>query len=173
MKISRKENNSICRKEREKSMRKKWFKKLGAAFCAAAIAISGMSLTAFAEGEKIEVFTDAEYQNLAGLQPHETTGIINVEKKISPVDASEVDAWDSQFPVKGAEMAVVKVGQYATVTETNGTVKTMIGIKKDLVEEVLQSQTTNMILDNQQQYYYMPYDLYDDFHEAMKKKAIN
>ena len=68
-------------------------------------------------------------------------------------------------------MAVVKVGQYATVTETNGTVKTMIGIKKDLVEEVLQSQTTNMILDNQQQYYYMPYDLYDDFHEAMKKKG--
>ena len=130
MKISRKENNSICRKEREKSMRKKWFKKLGAAFCAAAIAISGMSLTAFAAGEKIEVFTNAEYQNLAGLQPDVTTGIINVEKKISPVDASGVDAWDSQLPVKGAEMAVVNVGQYATVTETNGTVKTMIGIRE-------------------------------------------
>lgn len=152
-------------------MRKKWFKKLGAAFCAAAIAISGMSLTAFAAGEKIEVFKDAEYQNLAGLPSDKTTGIINVAKKISPVDDSGVDAWDSQLPVKGAEMAVVKVGQYATVTETNGTVKTMIGIKKDLVEEVLQSQTTNMILDNQQEYYYMPYDLYDDFHEAMKKEG--
>ncbi len=154
-------------------MRKKWFKKLGAAFCAAAIAISGMSLTAFAAGEKIEVFTNAEYQNLAGLQPHEATGIINVEKKISPVDASGVGAWGAQLPVKGAEMAVVKVGQYATVTETNGTVKTMIGIKKDLVEKVLPSQTTNMILDNQQEYYYMPYDLYDDFHEAMKKEGNN
>ena len=154
-------------------MRKKWFKKLGAAFCAAAIAISGMSLTAFAAGEKIEVFTNAEYQNLAGLQPDVTTGIINVEKKISPVDASGVDAWDSQLPVKGAEMAVVNVGQYATVTETNGTVKTMIGIKENLVEAVLPSETGNMIHDDTNGYYYMPHDLYDVFQDAMKTAGNN
>lgn len=152
-------------------MRKKWFKKLGAAFCAAAIAISGMSLTAFAVGEKIEVFGDAEYQNLAGLTGGETTGTINVEKKISPVDASKVSEWNTQLPVKGAEMAVIKVGQYATVTETNGTVKTMIGIDKDLVEAVLSSETSKMILDSG--YYYMPYDLYDDFQNAMKTAGNN
>lgn len=155
-------------------MRKKWLKKLGAAFCAAAIAISGMSLTAFAAGEKIEVFTDAEYQNLAGLQPDVTTGTINVEKKISPVDASSgVGAWDSQLPVKGAEMAVVKVGQYATVTETNGTVKTMIGIEEDLVTEVLRDKIGEMIHDDTSGYYYMPYDLYDDFQDAMKTAGNN
>ena len=154
-------------------MRKKWFKKLGAAFCAAAIAISGMSLTAFAEGEKIEVFTNAEYQNLAGLQPDVTTGIINVEKKISPVDATGVDAWDSQLPVKGAEMAVVKVGRYATVTETDGTVKTMIGIEEDLVTEVLRDKIGEMIRDDTSGYYYMPYDLYDDFQDAMKTAGNN
>lgn len=154
-------------------MRKKWFKKLGAAFCAAVLSISGMSLTAFAEGEKIEVFTNAEYQNLAGLQPDVTTGIINVEKKISPVNASGVDAWDSQLPVKGAEMAVVKVGQYATVTETDGTVKTMIGIEEDLVTEVLRDKIGEMIRDDTSGYYYMPYDLYDDFQDAMKTAGNN
>lgn len=154
-------------------MRKKWFKKLGAAFCAAAIAISGMSLTAFAVGEKIEEFTDAEYQNLAGLQSDVTTGIINVEKKISPVNASGVGDWDTQLPVKDAEMAVVKVGQYATVTEIDGTVKTMIGIKENLVKAVLPSKTGNMIHDDTNGYYYMPYDLYDDFQDAMKKAGNN
>lgn len=154
-------------------MRKKWFKKLGAAFCAAAIAISGMSLTAFAVGEKIEEFTDAEYQNLAGLQSDVTTGIINVEKKISPVNDSGVGDWDTQLPVKDAEMAVVKVGQYATVTEIDGTVKTMIGIKENLVKAVLPSKTGNMIHDDTNGYYYMPYDLYDDFQDAMKKAGNN
>ena len=152
-------------------MRKKWFKKIGAAICAAVLTISGMNLTAFAAGEKIEVFGDAEYQNLAGLTGGETTGTINVEKKISPVDASKVKEWNTQLPVKGAEMAVIKVGQYATVTETNGTVKTMIGIDKDLVEAVLSSETSKMILDSG--YYYMPYDLYDDFQNAMKTAGNN
>ena len=154
-------------------MRKKWLKKLGAAFCAAAIAISGMSLTAFAAGEKIEEFTDAEYQNLAGLTNGETTGTINVEKKISPVDASKVNEWKTQLPVKGAQMAVVKVGQYATVTETDGTVKTMIGIEEDLVTVVLPDKIGEMIHDDTSGYYYMPYDLYDDFQDAMKKAGNN
>lgn len=153
-------------------MRKKWLKKLGAAFCAAAIAISGMSLTAFAAGEKIEEFTDAEYQNLAGLQSDVTTGTINVEKRISTVNDAAGTDWTNKLPVKGAKMAVVKVGQYATVTETNGTVKTMIGIKEDLVTAVLRDKIDEMIHDDTNGYYYMPYDLYDDFHEAMKKKAI-
>lgn len=154
-------------------MRKKWFKKLGAAFCAAAIAISGMSLTAFAVGEKIEEFTDAEYQNLAGLQSDVTTGTINVEKRISTVNDAAGTDWTNKLPVKGAKMAVVKVGQYATVTETNGTVKTMIGIKEDLVTAVLRDKIDEMIHDDTNRYYYMPYDLYDDFHEAMKKKGNN
>lgn len=152
-------------------MRKKWFKKLGAAFCAAAIAISGMSLTAFAAGEEIEVFTDAEYQNLAGLQSDVTTGTINVEKRISTVNDAAGTDWTNKLPVKGAKMAVVKVGQYATVTETNGTVKTMIGIKEDLVTAVLRDKIDEMIHDDINGYYYMPYDLYDDFHEAMKKEG--
>lgn len=154
-------------------MRKKWFKKLGAAFCAAAIAISGMSLTAFAEGEKIEVFTDAEYQNLAGLQSDVTTGTINVEKRISTVNDAAGTDWTNKLPVKGAKMAVVKVGQYATVTETNGTVKTMIGIKEDLVTEVLKDKIDEMIQDDTNGYYYMPYDLYDDFQDAMKTAGNN
>lgn len=154
-------------------MRKKWLKKLGAAFCAAAIAISGMSLTAFAAGEKIEEFTDAEYQNLAGLQSDVTTGTINVEKRISTVNDAAGTDWTNKLPVKGAKMAVVKVGQYATVTETNGTVKTMIGIKEDLVTAVLRDKIDEMIHDDTNGYYYMPYALYDDFHEAMKKKGNN
>ena len=154
-------------------MRKKWFKKLGAAFCAAAIAISGMSLTAFAAGEKIEVFTDAEYQNLAGLQSDVTTGTINVEKRISTVNDAAGTDWTNKLPVKGAKMAVVKVGQYATVTETNGTVKTMIGIKEDLVTEVLKDKIDEMIHDDTNGYYYMPYDLYDDFQDAMKTAGNN
>lgn len=152
-------------------MRKKWFKKLGAAFCAAVLSISCLNLTAFAEGEKIEEFKDAEYQNLAGLQSDVTTGIINVEKKISPVDASGVDDWNTQLPVKYAEMAVVKVGQYATVTETNGTVKTMIGIDEKLVNEVLPDEIGNMIHDETKGYYYMPHDLYDVFQNAMKTEG--
>ena len=152
-------------------MRKKWLKKIGAAICAAVLTISGMNLTAFAAGEKIDVFTNAEYQNLAGLTGGETTGTINVEKKISTVNEAAGTDWTNKLPVKGAEMAVVKVGQYATVTETNGTVKTMIGIDKDLVEAVLSSETSKMILNNG--YYYMPYDLYDDFQEAMKKAGNN
>lgn len=154
-------------------MRKKWFKKLGAAFCAAAIAISGMSLTAFAVGEKIEEFTDAEYQNLAGLQSDVTTGTINVEKRISTVNDAAGTDWTNKLPVKGAKMAVVKVGQYATVTETNGTVKTMIGIKEDLVTEVLKDKIDEMIHDDTNGYYYMPYDLYDDFQDAMKTAGNN
>ena len=154
-------------------MRKKWFKKLGAAFCAAAIAISGMSLTAFAAGEEIEVFTDAEYQNLAGLQSDVTTGTINVEKRISTVNDAAGTDWTNKLPVKGAKMAVVKVGQYATVTETNGTVKTMIGIKEDLVTEVLKDKIDEMIHDDTNGYYYMPYDLYDDFQDAMKTAGNN
>lgn len=147
-------------------MRKKWLKKIGAAICAAVLTISGMNLTAFAAGETVEVFSEKEYQNLAGLSADVTTGIINVEKKISTVNTAAGGDWTNKLPVKGAEMAVIKVGQYATVTETDGTVKTMIGIEEDFVKAVLSSETANMILNNG--YYYMPYDLYDDFQNAMK-----
>lgn len=154
-------------------MRKKLFKKIGAAICAAVLTISGMNLTAFAAGEKIEVFGAAEYQNLAGLTNGETTGTINVEKKISTVNDAAGTDWTNKLPVKGAEMAVAEVGQYATVTETNGTVKTMIGIEEDLVTVVLPDKIGEMIHDATNGYYYMPYDLYDDFQEAMKKEGNN
>ena len=154
-------------------MRKKWFKKIGAAICAAVLTISGMNLTAFAAGEKIEVFGAAEYQNLAGLTNGETTGTIKVEKKISTVNDAAGTDWTNKLPVKGAEMAVVKVGQYATVTEENGTVKTMIGIREDLVTVVLKDKIGEMIHDGTNGYYYMPYDLYDDFQNAMKKAGNN
>lgn len=149
-------------------MRKKWFKKLGAAFCAALLSISCLNLTAFAAGETIEVFTNKDYQTLAGLADSVTTGTINVTKKISAVDGT--DDWNDGIAVRGVELAVAKVGQYATVT-SGGTTGTMIGISQGLVEAVWPKASntekySGMILDNG--YYYMKSGLYNTFNEDLQ-----
>ena len=120
-------------------MRKKWFKKLGAAFCAAVLSISCLNLTAFAAGETITKFDTTDYQAMSGLNV--STGSIEIEKKTSDVDQTSFEG-DAK-PIEGVKFSVKKIGEYATVVDANGKTSVMIGIDKTFAAGLLDASVTS------------------------------
>lgn len=144
-------------------MRKKWFKKLGAAFCAAVLSISCLNLTAFAEGETITKFDTTDYQTMSGLNA--STGSIEIEKKTSDVDATQFES--GAKPIEGVNFSVKKIGEYATVVGANGKTSVMIGIDKTLASGLL--DTSAAPSDNN--YVYLTSEQAEQINTKLKDKS--
>ena len=160
----KRENDSICRKEREKSMRKKWLKKLGAAFCAAVLSISCLNLTAFAAGETITKFDTTDYQTMSGRAV--STGSIEIEKKTSDVDQTSFEG-DAK-PIEGVKFSVKKIGEYATVVDANGKTSVMIGIDKIFAVGLLDASVTSAAPSNTN-YVYLTSEQAEQINNSIKE----
>lgn len=147
-------------------MRKKWFKKLGAAFCAAVLSISCLNLTAFAAGETITKFSTADYQAMTGLQDND--GTLRITKKLSDVEGTDFGAADKA--INGVEFSIVKIGEYATVVDTNGTTSVMIGIDRTLAATALSSLSGNE--PNDSSYVYLTADQYNAINKGLQNKSV-
>ena len=147
-------------------MRKKWFKKLGAAFCAAVLSISCLNLTAFAAGETITTFTPADYQAMTGLNA--LKGSIEIEKKTSDVDATQFES--GAKPIEGVNFSVNKIGEYATVVGANGKTSVMIGIDRTLASGLL-DKTDIDAAPSKGSYVYLTSSQAEEINAALKNKS--
>ena len=147
-------------------MRKKWFKKLGAAFCAAVLSISCMNLTAFAEGETITKFDTTDYQTMSGLS--DATGSIEIEKKTSDVTHTSFDS-DAK-PIAGVNFSVKKIGEYATVVDAYGKTSVMIGIDKTLAAGLLDLSVISAA-PSDNSYVYLTSTQAEQINTALKSKS--
>lgn len=147
-------------------MRKKWFKKLGAAFCAAILSISCLNLTAFAAGETITKFNTTDYQTMSGLTA--TTGSIEIEKKTSDVDLVEFES--GAKPIQGVNFSVNKIGEYATVVGANGKTSVMIGIDKTFAAGLLDSSVISAA-PSDNSYVYLTSKQAEQINRALKSKS--
>lgn len=147
-------------------MRKKWFKKLGAAFCAAVLSISCLNLTAFAEGETITSFTTDDYKEMTGLAS--TSGSIEIEKKTSKVDATQFE--NEAKPIVGVNFSVKKIGEYATVVGANGKTSVMIGIDKTLASGLLDESVTSAA-PSDNNYVYLTSEQAEQINTKLKDKS--
>lgn len=147
-------------------MRKKWFKKLGAAFCAAVLSISCLNLTAFAEGETITSFTTDDYKEMTGLAS--TSGSIEIEKKTSNVDATQFE--NEAKPIVGVNFSVKKIGEYATVVGANGKTSVMIGIDKTLASGLLDESVTSAA-PSDNNYVYLTSEQAEQINTELKDKS--
>lgn len=110
-------------------MKKNWLKKLSAALCAATLFASGFAVTVNAEGETITKFDVTDFQELTGLT--DQSGTLTV-KKYMAVPAPTTQITNNDKPVNGVEITIKRVGEYATVVDSNGTASVMMGIHKTL-----------------------------------------
>lgn len=147
-------------------MRKKWLKKLGAAFCAAVLSISCLNLTAFAEGETITSFTTDDYKEMTGLAS--TSGSIEIEKKTSNVDATQFE--NDAKPIAGVKFSVKKIGEYATVVDANGKTSVMIGIDKTFAAGLLDESVTSAA-PSDKNYVYLTSKQAEQINTALKSKS--
>lgn len=147
-------------------MRKKWLKKLGAAFCAAVLSISCLNLTAFAEGETITSFSKKDYQTMSGLS--EENGTLRITKKLSDVEGSNFGAADKA--INGVEFSIVKIGEYATVVDANGKTSVMIGINQTLAADNLTTLTGNE--PKQGGYVYLTAKQYNAINSGLENKSV-
>lgn len=147
-------------------MRKKWFKKLGAAFCAAVLSISCLNLTAFAAGETITKFDTTDYQAMSGLDV--STGSIEIEKKTSDVDAIQFE--NDAKPIKGVNFSVKRIGEYATVVGANGKTSVMIGIDKTFAAGLLDTSVTSAA-PSDNSYVYLTSEQAEQINTALKSKS--
>lgn len=146
-------------------MRKKWFKKLGAAFCAAVLSISCLNLTAFAAEETITSFSKEDYQAMSGLADED--GTLRITKKLSDVDGTNFVTGDKE--IDGVEFSIAKVGDYATVVDANGKTSVMIGINQTLAAKVL-----TLTGDEPQKggYVYLTADQYNAINSGLRGKSV-
>lgn len=147
-------------------MRKKWFKKLGAAFCAAVLSISCLNLTAFAAGETITSFSKKDYQTMSGLS--EENGTLRITKKLSDVEGTDFGAADKA--INGVEFSIVKIGEYATVVDANGKTSVMIGINETLAADNLTTLTGNE--PKQGGYVYLTAKQYNAINSGLENKSV-
>jgi fimbrial isopeptide formation D2 family protein len=146
-------------------MRKKWFKKLGAAFCAAVLSISCLNLTAFAAGETITSFETEDYKAMTGLPNN--NGTLRITKKLSDVDGTSFGTGDKE--INGVEFSIAKVGEYATVVDANGKTSVMIGINQTLATNVL-TLTGNELKKGG--YIYLTADQYNAINSGLQGKSV-
>lgn len=146
-------------------MRKKWFKKLGAAFCAAVLSISCLNLTAFAAGETITSFSKEDYQTMSGLS--DENGTLRITKKLSDVDGTDFATGDKE--INGVEFSIAKVGEYATVVDANGKTSVMIGINRTLAAKVL---TLTGGEPQKGGYVYLTADQYNAINSGLQGKSV-
>ena len=146
-------------------MRKKWLKKLGAAFCAAVLSISCLNLTAFAAGETITSFETEDYKAMTGLPNN--NGTLRITKKLSDVDGTSFGTGDKE--INGVEFSIAKVGEYATVVDANGKTSVMIGINQTLAAKVL-----TLTGDEPQKggYVYLTADQYNAINSGLQGKSV-
>lgn len=147
-------------------MRKKWFKKLGAAFCAAVLSISCLNLTAFAAGETITSFETEDYKAMTGLPNN--NGTLRITKKLSDVEGSNFGAADKA--INGVEFSIVKIGEYATVVDANGKTSVMIGINQTLAADNLTTLTGNE--PKQGGYVYLTAKQYNAINSGLENKSV-
>lgn len=147
-------------------MRKKWLKKLGAAFCAAVLSISCLNLTAFAAGETITSFETEDYKAMTGLPNN--NGTLRITKKLSDVEGSNFGAADKA--INGVEFSIVKIGEYATVVDANGKTSVMIGINQTLAADNLTTLTGNE--PKQGGYVYLTAKQYNAINSGLENKSV-
>lgn len=135
-------------------MKRKLFKKLGAAIFAATLFATGLTVRVQADGT-VTPFKTEDYQKLMTVDETNpvtaVNGSVTITKKISPVYDANGDPTTSfengSVPVKGVEISITKIGHYATYVDPDGTAHVRIGILKSVAKLIGITSTVEKKVD--------------------------
>lgn len=136
-------------------MKRKLFKKLGAAIFAAALFATGLTVRVQAD-ETVTPFKTEDYKKLMTVDETNPVtaenGSVTITKKISAVyDANGYPTTsfeNGSVPVEGVEISITKIGHYATYVDTDGTAHVRIGILKSVANLIGITSTVEKEVDD-------------------------